>query len=226
MLQTCLLPDREQPYVLSIELARHRIKMFIAKSEEWQMFDLSAEHPAMKLWEEARRLFTEAWISDDIRSRRTRLAATVAEPTPSTPPSGWRWRMPRSCCIDVSAKRAASSSTLGVRIWPGRDAQPLRDLIAKEFDLVVIPLNWREIEVTEGKYNWDPVDRWMEWASKQSKPIVAGPLLDFSKRAVPEWMYVWQHDYDTCRDMAYDHMRARGQALQVAWWACGISRAG
>src|SRR5690554_5384564 len=39
MLQTCLLPDRQEPYILSVELARHRIKMFIVKSEEWQMFD-------------------------------------------------------------------------------------------------------------------------------------------------------------------------------------------
>src|SRR5207249_356392 len=65
MLPTCLLPDRERPYLLSVELARHRIKMFIAKSEEWQMFDLSAEHPAMHEWEEARRLLTEAWTAND-----------------------------------------------------------------------------------------------------------------------------------------------------------------
>src|SRR6185503_14553818 len=64
MLQTCLLPDRDEPYLLSVELARHRVKMFIAKSEEWQMFDLSMEHPAMRLWEEARQLSTEAWISE------------------------------------------------------------------------------------------------------------------------------------------------------------------
>jgi GH35 family endo-1,4-beta-xylanase len=62
------------------------------------------------------------------------------------------------------------------------------------------------LEVREGQYNWDPVDRWMDWASKQGKPIVAGPLLDFSKRALPEWMHVWQHDYDTTRDLAYDHI--------------------
>src|SRR5262245_47526396 len=58
MLQTCLLPDRQEPYLLTVELARHRVKMFLAKSEEWVMFDLSAEHPAMKLWEEARQLST------------------------------------------------------------------------------------------------------------------------------------------------------------------------
>ena len=65
MLQTCLLPDRPEPYILAVELARHRIKMFIAKSEEWQMFDLSAEHPAMQLWEEARQLFTRSLTTHD-----------------------------------------------------------------------------------------------------------------------------------------------------------------
>ena len=39
MLQTCLLQQRDEPYLLYLELARHRIKQYIAKSEEWQLFD-------------------------------------------------------------------------------------------------------------------------------------------------------------------------------------------
>jgi GH35 family endo-1,4-beta-xylanase len=204
MLQTCLLPDREKPYVLSIELARHRIKMFIAKSEEWQMFDLSAEHPAMKSWEDARKLLTEAWTAEDPikadRSARQSLGLAI-EATERLAMAHAEILLHRRF-----GSKAASSSTLGVRVWPGRDAQPLRDLIGKEFDVLVLPLVWKELEVAEGKYNWDPVDRWMDWAAKQKKPIVAGPLLDFSKRAVPEWVYVFQNDYETCRDMAYDHL--------------------
>jgi GH35 family endo-1,4-beta-xylanase len=204
MLQTCLLPDRPEPYVLSVELARHRVKMFIAKSEEWQMFDLSAEHPAMQLWEQARQLSTAAWTSDDS------LRADKA---------GWRSLIH---AIDASerlalahaelllhrryAQKPASPSTLGVRVWPGRDAQALRDLIAKDFDVIVLPLTWTELEATEEAYQWDATDRWLEWAGRQGKPIVAGPLLDFSRRAMPNWMDVWQHDYDTCRDMVYDHI--------------------
>jgi GH35 family endo-1,4-beta-xylanase len=204
MLQTCLLPDRQEPYLLSVELARHRVKMFLAKSEEWVMFDLSAEHPAMKLWEEARQLSTLAWTSDDqikannAANRSLILAVEASE----------RLAMAHAELLlhRRYAQRPASSSTLGVRLWPKVDSAPLKQIIAKDFDLLVLPLNWRELEVSEGRYDWDAVDRWMEWASKQGKPIVAGPLLDFSKRAVPEWMYVWQHDYDTCRDMAYDHI--------------------
>ena len=204
MLQTCLLPDRQEPYLLTVELARHRVKMFLAKSEEWVIFDLSAEHPAMKLWEEARQLSTLAWTSDDqLRADKAAHQSLVLAIEASE-----RLAMAHAELLlhRRFAQRPASSSTLGVRLWPGIDSAPLKQILAKDFDLIVLPLNWRELEVSEGRYDWDAIDRWMEWASKQGKPIVAGPLLDFSKRAVPDWMYVWQHDYDTCRDMAYDHI--------------------
>ena len=34
-LQTCLLPDRDQPYLLCLELARHRVMTLYAKLEDW-----------------------------------------------------------------------------------------------------------------------------------------------------------------------------------------------
>lgn len=222
MLQTCLLPDRSEPYLLLAELARHRIKMFIAKSEEWQMFDLSAEHPATRLWEEARRLLTEAWTSaDPLRANRAANQALIyaIDATERLALAHAEILLHRRF-----GQKAASSSTLGVRIWPGRDGQALRDLVGKEFDLLVVPLNWRELETKEGTYNWEPVDRWMDWASRQGKPILAGPLLDFSKRAVPEWMYVWQHDYDTTRDLVYDHVERvvqRYNAIDKMMWNVG-----
>src|SRR5688572_28190346 len=165
MLQTCLLPDKPEPYLLTVELARHRVKMFLAKTEEWVMFDLSAEHPAMKLWEEARQLSTTAWISEDPRkadkaARRSLVYAIDASE---------RLAMAHAELLlhRRYAQRPASSSTLGVRVASRFDSQPLKQILAKDFDLIVLPLNWREIEVAEGRYEWDPIDRWMEWASKQ-----------------------------------------------------------
>ncbi len=204
MLQTCLLPDREAPYVLSVELARHRIKMFITKSEEWQMFDLSDGHPAMKLWEQARQLFSKALICEDPVEADRYARQSLEQGIEATE----RLAMAHAEILlhRRFATRRASSSTLGVRIAPTQGGTQMRELIARDFDVLVLPLIWRELEVEEGQYNWDPVDRWMKWAKDAGKPIVAGPLLDFSKAALPEWMYVWQHDYDTCRDMAYDHL--------------------
>ena len=204
MLQTCLLPERRQPYLLSLELARHRIKMYIAKSEEWQMFDLSAEHPAPRRWEEARQLLIEAWTSPDMQHSDRVARQSLERAVEATE----RLALAHADILlhRRYSNRPASSSTLGVRIWPGRDAQPLRDLITKEFDAVVVPITWREIESQEGKQEWGPTDRWMNWAGKQGKPVIAGPLLEFSRRAVPDWLTVWQNDYEATRDLAYDHM--------------------
>lgn len=204
MLQTCLLPERKKPYNMSVELARHSIKTFLAKSEEWQLFNLESTHPAIVLWEKARQLFAEALTIDDqikldkiakkalnhaIKANE-RLALAHAELL-------LHWRF---------ASRAASSTTLGVRIHTSRDSAPLRDLVKKNFDILFFPLKWNEIEVEEGRYNWEPIDRWVQWAKKEEIPFVLGPLLDFSKDAIPQWLYVWQHDYSTLRDLAYEHV--------------------
>src|SRR5690606_37920746 len=118
MLQTCLLPERDQPYLLSLELARHRIKMFIVKCEEWQMFDLSMDDPAMIAWEEARQLFTRALntaapAEADLLSRQSLVKGLEATERLA------------SLHADILlhrrfGTRPASSTTLGVRIVPGK----------------------------------------------------------------------------------------------------------
>jgi hypothetical protein len=204
MLQTCLLPERERPYTLAVELARHRIKSFLTKSEEWQILDLDGGHPAVAAWEKARQIFTQSLTTPDPlgRDRAARKALTLGiEATERLALTHAEILLHRRF-----GQRPASSTTLGVRVCPDRDTPALKQLVGKDFDLLMVPLTWRRLEVEEGKYDWDPVDRWIDWARSQGKPVVAGPLLDFSKQALPKWMYVWQHDYDTCRDLAYDHV--------------------
>jgi GH35 family endo-1,4-beta-xylanase len=204
MLQTCLLPQREQPYALAVELARHRIKTFLAKSEEWQMFDLAAGHPATENWEEARRLFAAALHArDPAAANRAAGGALVAGIEASERLAMahaevlLHWRF---------GTRPASSRTLGVRVNPVHDSPALRATVKRDFDLLAIPLAWSEIEVEEGRYDWDPIDRWVAWAAKEQVPVMLGPLLDFSRRSLPKWMYVWQHDFNTCRDMVYEQV--------------------
>ncbi len=204
MLQTCLLPPRKKPYILSVELARHRIKLFITKMEEWQMFDLSAEHPALRHWEEARRLFTESITTEDplLADQAARYSLIHAIEASE------RLALAHADVLlhRRFGNRAASSATLGVRIRPGMAGPKIRDLVAQEFDVLVVPIRWKDLEAKEGKFTWGPLDAWMDWTREAGKPIIAGPLLDFSKAALPEWMNVWKHDFDACRDQAYDYI--------------------
>lgn len=219
MQQTTLLPPRERPYDLDVELARHRIKLFIVKCEDWQMFDLDREHPALRLWDEARTLLTRALVAED-RATATKWArASLERGVEATD----RLAMVHADILlhRRFAERAASSSTLGAVVWPGRDGKTLRELIGANFDVIMLPLRWRELEVREGVYDWSQLDRWMEWATQEKKPIVAGPLLDLSPHSLPDWMHVWRNDYDTLRDMVYDHAERVVQryAPRVGMWS-------
>jgi GH35 family endo-1,4-beta-xylanase len=204
MLQTCLLPDVDTPYVFSHELARHRIKTFIAKCEEWQMFELPAEHPAIVLWEQARHLFTQGLNHRDPIQRDRFGRQAIEKAVDATE----RLAMAHAEVLlhRRYGSKPASKTTLGVRVNTRLSPEPFADTLSKEFDLLYVPLHWRDLEPSEGTYAWDAADAWLSWAHKHGKPVVAGPLIDFSTRALPEWMHVWQHDYDTCRDMVYDHI--------------------
>ena len=225
ILQTCLLPDSERPYVLSHELARHRIKTFLAKCEEWQMFELALDHPAIVKWEEARQLFTKGLTAKDAvamdRFGRESLEKAI-ESTELLARAHAEVLLHRRF-----ATRPASATTLGVRISAERGPEPFSQLLTKEFDVVYVPLNWRELEPNEGEFNFGPTDRWLTWAKKQKRPVVAGPLLDFSPGVLPEWMNVWKHDYDTCRDMVYDHIERMvmryGNVVSIWSIAAGVN---
>lgn len=204
MLQTCLLPDRDEPYLLTLELARFKIKQFIAKSEEWQMFDLPSDHPAMQQWELARSLFTRAMNDASPASASAAAQESLVAAVEATE----RLALAHAEVLlhRRFGNRAASSTTLGVRVWPAQCTEAMQGVVARDADVVMIPLRWNAIEVREGRFDWGPTDKWMSWAQAKGKPVVAGPLIDFSAEAIPPWMAVWQHDYETCRDLLYDHL--------------------
>ncbi|MEM7621800.1 MAG: hypothetical protein AAF235_01190, partial [Planctomycetota bacterium] len=59
-LRTCLLPERDRPYLLSLELARHAIMLCFNKLEDWQLVELPSDHEIMQRFETARVAFTAA----------------------------------------------------------------------------------------------------------------------------------------------------------------------
>ncbi len=204
-LQTCLLPPREKPYQLSVELARHRIATFLTKSEEWQMLDLSSDHPAMMQWEEARQTFTHALVSrDPLDSDRTARKALILGIEASE-----RLAMAHAEILLHRRyhKRPASSATLGIRLNPAKKGKALQDLIQSQFDLLVMPLSWSKLSPRRGEYDWASSDRWMAWAQDNGVKVVAGPLLDCNQGGLPDWVLEnGPPGFEELGDLAYEHV--------------------
>lgn len=251
VLQTCLLPDRDRPYLLTLELARHRVMLILNKLEEWQAFESLAADPVMPVIEKAREAFTQALVAlprqatpDDDADRLAlralwialeaseRLALRQAQLDFGAPA---RARMHAQAADDLGAGQPVLHPTraglvlpqapaVGVTISPLVFTDPAKDLAAKAADFITMPMRWLEMEPAEGEYAFARTDRWIEWAVRAAKiPVVAGPVIDFRPHAVPDWLYIWENDYDTLRELVYEHMKAvvtRYRRTVNRWTVC------
>ena len=84
---------------------------------------------------------------------------------------------------------------------------------------MTIPIVWRDIEPSEQTFQWKELDSWVESLAKRRIPMKGSSLLSFNEKHVPDWLYIWEHDFDTIRDLAFEHARRvinrYGQYIQV-----------
>ena len=251
ILQTCLLPERDRPYLLTLELARHRVMLILNKLEEWQAFESLADDPVMPVVDHARDAFTRALVAlphgaapDDDADRLAlralwiameaseRLAVRQAELDFGGPA---RAEMHARAADDLGASQPVLHPTraglvlphapaIGCAISPLVFSEQAKGLAANTADFITMPVRWIEMEPAEGEYAFARTDRWIEWAVRTAKlPVVAGPVVDFRPHAVPEWLYIWENDYETLRELVYEHMKAvvtRYRRTVSRWTVC------
>lgn len=245
-LQTCLLPDRAEPYTLSLELARHRIMLFLNKLEEWDFFDLAADDPVMVVFERARQAFTSALVTANAHATEAdliradvlaqdalglaidaseRLALLNAQRTMPLRQSGQLYARAAQQLQSLTQEAPSPGvpitlpgehltvlpgvAQIGCAISPVSVSEPVSKALASVCDFITMPMRWLELEPEEGEQAFGPTDRWIEWALKVAKlPVVGGPLLDFRINSTPDWLYIWENDYETLREMIYEHVQA------------------
>lgn len=244
---TCLLPERDAPYLLSLELARRRIMMLLNKLEDWGLTDLPAASPVMQQFEAARRAFTEALVHQRtgkdlgsggfsrVAERLARQALSIgvdcgenlalhsARATFAERVTGALHR--RGIDAAEAAGEQVSTAapvrnpegvglvlptepTVGCAVNPANFNDAMTQAIASSCDFVAVPMRWIDMEPNEGTYSFAKTDRWIEWAVRTAKmPVVAGPIVDFGRSCVPKWLSIWENDYETLRELVYEHVR-------------------
>ncbi len=233
-LQTCLLPDREEPYLLSLELARHRIMLFLNKLEEWVNGDIPAEEPAFTLFERARSSFTKALSASrgedgaytkeqDELAREALCVAIQASERLALLVADAMLRIRLDAAHGPSPSSAASYG-VGTVVRRDQGGAALQRVVRDSFDFVCMPMRWHALEPEEGEYSFGKTDKWVEWAVREAKiPVHAGPLIDFRAGRAPEWLHIWENDYDTLREVCFEHLKrvvTRYRKAVTKWVVC------
>lgn len=205
-MQTTLLLPQDRPYRLLYELARERIKQFLWKAEEWQMWDRPEATAAIGRFEEARELAGAAIVARDARdadrhARESLAAAVDAIETLAAAHASILLRR-------KYGSKGAPRTLVGMRVTTGVAVKLLAEESLEAFQLVSIPTAWAEVEPAEGRFEWSRLDRWMVAAANARRPILAGPLLDLAPSSLPGWALSRRRDAKTFRSAAYSFCEA------------------
>jgi hypothetical protein len=193
VVSTTSLPEREQPYVLPLELARGKLAEVREQAAVWQMLRMTIPEEFSRSQSAAFQLLARASASQTDLSQTCRLAQECLDQAFDAAEM-----LTHSYIVQRQASNRASGGQrpclLGTRLDDVLLQSPERDDVSKLFTSAVIPLDWRSIEPKEGHYHWEPLDRLVTYAAEQRLMMRAGPLVDLSPGGLPTWLRTWEND--------------------------------
>lgn len=205
LLETARLPERDRPYHLHREMARGHLMRLTQKREDWGLLDDSLLPELAPNFTKARARFVESVKADDPlevaghADEALRLAIESAE------------RLSVNYAEALLARRhqigGFGRRTFGCGIDLSNTSDAYRNRLVDAFDFAYVPVRWRDIEPREQEVVWDHIDPWVDWLSKRRIPIRMGPLVSFHEDDLPDWTYIWENDFETARDLVFNHIR-------------------
>jgi len=206
VMDTTRLPPREKPYNLNVELARSRLMKITQKQEDWNLFDFPRADRFTAKIREAQVMFAEALGKLDTPV----AAAMLADQSLAAAVDLSEQLAVFHSELLINRRRTANGfvrHVLGCRADSAVQNAKYRDTLASQFDYVVVPMPWSQVQPQEQAFETAALDEMIELLTRKRVPIIAGPLIDLSEGGVPDWMYIWEHDFDTVRELAYEYVQ-------------------
>lgn len=201
LLPTTCLPERERPYNLNLEMARARLMQIINKREDWSFFGTIEDLDEVA--KEAQGLFIQAIQNSSDASRASQLADQSLKKAVLLSEK-LAVKQAESLVTVRRKNHGFGRGCLGGRVDPAQIRNP--EYVARLLELfgfVTIPINWAQIEAQKGTFDFSTVDACVEVLCKKKLVLGAGPLLRFSRAALPKWLLRSAGGFEKMREMAY-----------------------
>lgn len=202
LLSTARIPERPEPYILNVELARARLMQITLKREDWALFDQSDTLEAQA--EEAQSLFIEA-LQNIAEPEKASMLADQALAKGLEFSEKLAARHAEQYLSLRFKNRGLGRHSLGCAVQPELlDNERYRKWLLEMFGFITIPVNWGQIETRRGEYNFETMDRCMDHLSGKRLALCAGPLLCFSPAMMPDWLLKEERTFEKIRERAYE----------------------
>ncbi len=177
----------------------------VQKQEDWNLFDFPKAEKLNQKLREAQAIFADSLGKPDPAE-----AAKLADQA-------------LAAALDLSEQFASFHGELlinrrksangfvkhifGCRVDSTVQNAKYKETSTSGFDYAVLPTRWKQMQPQEQTFDAAAVDEWLETLARKRIPIIAGPLIDLNEGEVPDWMYIWEHDVDTLRELALEHVQ-------------------
>jgi hypothetical protein len=205
MLTTTNLMERAEPYLLPLEFARGTVNRLRNQASAWQQAGLALEES----------------LEDQIHSATETLAHAATrqhEPQAATELSQL------SISVAISAMERLGDQYSAQALSVRRQAGPLPTLLAcrleelpddkiakkvlESFNSIAVPFTWRMVEPSSGERRWEQWDALVNWANSQGLKVCGGPLVQLDRKNLPDWIYLWDEDWEELESYILGHVSA------------------
>ena len=129
--------------------------------------------------------------------------------------------------MEARHQAGMANPLFGIKLGEMPQAPQEQQELSQSFDSVMIPFNWKAVSPDEGKFQFYEVDRMLEWSHQHGKKIFAGPLIELTEEALPQWIYLWQDDFTSIQNYVTQYVQEvvrRYKGRVHAWHtSCGLN---
>ncbi|MCA8992399.1 MAG: endo-1,4-beta-xylanase [Planctomycetaceae bacterium] len=193
LVSTASLREREQPYVLSLELARGKLCEVRDQAAIWEMGRMSIPEAFRTAQQKAFRAFARASSCGDELAIKVGYAnESLKHAFDAAEILIGAYSVQRLASVRRTQRHAPG--LLGAPFEGDLSDPQIQSAFDTTFDTVCVPLKWTHIEPEEGQYNWQAADDLVRWAAEKRKILSGGPLVDLSPNGLPPWLAPWKND--------------------------------
>jgi hypothetical protein len=204
---TATLAERRDPYNLAVELARGKLNDVRNLLADWCQMGLLPPPELEQVLGDAQSSFVRAALASDQPAESHAAAQDCLSAT---------WTagdlLVESYTAQVLQTRLSTGSKLptylGSVLEGDPKAAPWSNDWTTAFNSARVAVPWKALAPSEGQYHWDDFDTQLAWCRKNQVPVQAGPLVDFRPGALPDWIWLWEGDFETILGLVVDLVRS------------------
>jgi hypothetical protein len=220
VISTASLMERQRPYNLPVELARGTVNRLRNQIADWQLSGYQIPPADAAAIREIAALFSRVATSQDVAAAERDAEQAICDSLRVGQ------RLAAECSRQHLAARRQETGPLSVLfggVVPPQALQPPQAaFVSGAWNSVAVPFPWRSVETSPGRFAWDACDAHIEWCLGCGLRVVGGPLVCLTRNTVPDWLHLWEDDFDHVQKLLLHFLHAVVQRYRgkVHIWNC------